>query len=119
MFKYKNVMIALFALFFFSTSVHFIYSCLTLEPNMRNTALLCDCVLFMAPLAVFISGKLRRVMPYIFVSFYAVSCFVMSVINKSELYLPLLFACAVVCCGFFLSVKLCIWHIIITDLVLI
>ena len=60
MFKYKNVMIALFALFFFSTSVHFIYSCLTLEPNMRNTALLCDCVLFMAPLAVFISGELLR-----------------------------------------------------------
>lgn len=119
MFKYKNVMIALFTLFFFSTLVHLVYSCLTLEPNIRNTALICDCVLFTVPLAVFISGKLRRAMPYILVSFYAVSCFVMSVINQSELYLPLLFACAVVCCGFFLSVRLCIWHIIITDLVLI
>ncbi len=112
-------MIALFTLFFFSTTVHLVYSCLTLERDMRNTAVICGCVLLAAPLAVFISGKLRRVMPFVLVSFYAASCFIMSVINQSELYLPLLFACAVVCCGFFLSVKLCIWHIIITDIVLI
>lgn len=86
---------------------------------MRNTAVICDCALFLVPLTVFISGRLRRAMPYILVSFYAVSCFVMSVINHSVLYLPLLFACAVVCCGFFLSVKLCIWHIAVTDVVLI
>lgn len=112
-------MLALFTLFFFSTLVHLIYSCLTLEPNMRNAAIICDCALFLVPLTVFISGRLRRAMPYIFVSFYAASCFVMSVINHSVLYLPLLYACAVVCCGFFLSVNLCIWHIIITDAVLI
>ena len=119
MFKYKNVMLALFTLFFFSTLVHLIYSCLTLESEMMSTAIICDVAMFLVPLAVFISGRLKRAMPFILVSFYAASCFVMSVINQSVLYLPLLFACAVICCGFFLSVKLCIWHIIVTDVVLI
>lgn len=119
MFKYKNVMLALFTLFFFSTLVNLIYSCITLQPDMRNTAVICDCAMFLVPLTVFITGRLRHAMPYILVGFYASSCFVMSVINQSVLYLPLLFACAVVCCGFFLSVKLCIWHIAVTDTVLI
>ena len=119
MFKYKNVMIALFTLFFFSTLIHLIYSCLVLEPKARNIALICDGALFLMPLAVFISGKLRRAMPYILVAFYVVSSFVMSVINGSVLFLPLLFTCAVVSCGFFLSVKLCVWLTVLSDVVLI
>ncbi|MCM1054455.1 MAG: HAMP domain-containing histidine kinase [Bacteroides sp.] len=119
MFKYKNVMIALFVLFFFSTLVHLVYSCLVLEPQARNAALICDGALFLVPLAVFISGKLRRAMPYILVAFYVVSCFVMSAINGSMLFLPLLFTCAVVSCGFFLSVKLCVWLTVLSDIVLI
>lgn len=119
MFKYRNIMISMFTLFFFSGLIHLIYSCMTLEPYPRNIAVVCDCALFLVPLAVFISGKLRRAMPYILISFYAASCFVMSVINRSVMYLPLLFACAVVVCGFFLSVKLCIWHTVISDVLLI
>lgn len=112
-------MISMFTLFFFSGLVHLIYSCMTLEPYPRNIAIVCDCALFLVPLAVFISGRLRRAMPYILISFYAASCFVMSVINRSVIYLPLLFACAVVVCGFFLSVKLCIWHTVVSDALLI
>lgn len=119
MFKYKNVMIALFILFFFSTLVHLIYSCLVLEPQARNAALICDGALFLVPLAVFISGKLRRAMPYILVAFYVVSCFAMSVINGGVLFLPLLLTCAVISCGFFLSVKLCVWLMALGDTALI
>lgn len=109
----------MFTLFFFSGLVHLIYSCMTLEPHPRNIAIICNCALFLVPLAVFISGRLRRAMPYILMSFYAASCFVMSVINRSVMYLPLLFACAVVVCGFFLSVKLCIWNTAVSDVMLI
>lgn len=119
MFKYRNVMISMFTLFFFSGLVHLIYSCMTLEPHTRNIVIICDCALFLVPLAVFISGRLKRAMPYILISFYAASSFVMSVINRSVMYLPLLFACAVVVCGFFLSVKLCIWHTVVSDVLLI
>lgn len=118
MFKYKNVMIALFTLFFFSTLIHLIYSCLVLEPNIRGIAMICDGALFLVPLAVYISGRLRRAMPYILVAFYVASSFVMSVVNGSVLFLPLLFTCAVVSCGFFLSVKLCVWLTVLSDIVL-
>lgn len=119
MFKYKNVMLALFTLFFFSTLIHLLYSCLTMEPWERNLAIICSILLFLLPLAVFLTGKLRRAMPYILLTFYVFSCSIMSVINHSVFYLPLLHACAVICCGFFLSVRLCGYLAVLTELSLI
>lgn len=119
MFKYRNVMIASFTLFFFSTMVHLIYSCLALPKNEIVFSLLCGGVLFAVPLIFVLTGRLKRAQPYVLVTFFAASCFVLSVINDSAFYLPVLFAAAVVLCGFFLSSKLCLYYLIITDVMLI
>lgn len=119
MFKYKNVMVAAFILFFFATLIQLIYSCFDLPAEERPISLICGTVLFIVPLAVFLSGRLKRLMPYILMTFYVCSCFVMSVFNGSESFLPMLYACAVVICGFFLSSKLCLWLLALSDLSLI
>ncbi len=112
-------MIASFTLFFFSTMVHLINSCLTLPKNEIYFSLLCGGVLFAAPLIFVLIGKVRRAQPYVLVTFFAVSCLVLSVINQSAFYLPVLFAAAVVMCGFFLSSKLCLYYLMLTDVILI
>lgn len=119
MFKYRNVMIASFTLFFFSTMVHLIYSCLTLPKNEIIISLLCGGVLFVAPVIFMLIGKLRRTQPYVLVTFYAASSFALSVINNSLSYLPELFAAAIVLCGFFLSTKLCLYYLMLSDVFLI
>lgn len=112
-------MIASFTLFFLSTMVHLIYSCLTLPKNEIVFSLLCGGVFFAAPLIFVLIGKLKRFQPYVLLTFFAASCFVLSVLNHSAFYLPVLFAAAVVLCGFFLSSKLCLYYILLTDIILI
>ncbi len=112
-------MIASFTLFFFSTMVHLIYSCLTLPENEMFFSLMCGGVLFVVPLIFVLIGKFKRIQPYVLVTFFAVSCFALSVINHSAFYLPALFAAAIVVCGFFLSSKLCLYYLALTDSILI
>ena len=119
MFRYRNVMIASFTLFFLSTMVHLIYSCLALPKNEIVFSLLCGGVFFVAPLIFVLIGKLKRFQPYVLLTFFAASCFVLSVLNHSAFYLPVLFAAAVVLCGFFLSSKLCLYYLLLTDIILI
>lgn len=112
-------MIASFTLFFFSTMVHLIYSCFTLPKDEMLFSLMCGGVLFVVPLIFVLIGKLKRTQPYVLVTFFAVSCFTLSVINHSAFYLPALFAAAVVVCGFFLSSKLCLYYLALSDSILI
>lgn len=119
MFRYRNVIIASFTLFFFSTMVHIIYSCLTLPKEEVIYSFIFGGAFFVVPLIFTLTGKIKRTQPYVLVSFYALSCFVLSVVNRSAFYLPVLFAAAVVLCGFFLSSKLCLWYLMITDAILI
>lgn len=119
MFKYRNVMIASFTLFFFSTMVHLINSCLTLPKNEILFSMICGGVLFAVPLIFTLIGKIKRAQPYVLVTFFAVSCLTLSVINQSAFYLPVLFAAAVVMCGFFLSSKLSLYYLLLTDVILI
>ncbi|MBD5082032.1 MAG: hypothetical protein HDT44_09760 [Ruminococcaceae bacterium] len=119
MFKYRNVMIASYTLFFFSTMVHLINSCLTLPKNEIIFSMICGGVLFAVPLIFTIIGKIKRAQPYVLVTFFAVSCLALSVINQSAFYLPVLFAAAVVMCGFFLSSKLSLYYLLLTDVILI
>lgn len=119
MFRYRNVMIASFTLFFFSILVHVIYSCLVLPKEEVVYSVLCGGTLFSAPLVFVLSGKLKRAQPYVLVTFFDVSCLVLSVINRTAFYMPVLFAAAVVICGFFLSSKLCLWYLVLTDVTLI
>ena len=118
MFKYSNVMASTFALYFFATAAQIIYSLIDLPPGERNTMLICGTVLFLIPLAMYLTGKLKRLMPYLLATFYVVSCFIMSVFNKSEMYLPILFSIATVFFGFFLSSKLSMWYLALSDMVL-
>lgn len=118
MFKYKNVMASAFALYFFATATQIIYSVIELPFEEKNTMLICGAVLFIVPLVMFLTGKLKRLMPYLLATFYVVSCFVMSVFNKSEMYLPILFSIATVFFGFFLSSKLSMWYLALSDIVL-
>lgn len=118
MFKYKNVMASTFALYFFATTAQIIYSLIDLPKGERNTMLICGAVLFVVPLVIFLTGKLKRLMPYLLATFYVISCFVMSVFNKSEMYLPILFSIATVFFGFFLSSKLSMWYLALSDIVL-
>lgn len=118
MFKYKNVMAATFALYFFATAAQIIYSLIELPAGERNTMLICGAVLFIAPLVIFLAGKLKRLMPYLLATFYVISCFAMSVFNKNEMYLPVLFSIATVFFGFFLSSKLTMWYLALSDIVL-
>lgn len=120
MFRYRNVIIASFTLFFFSTMVHLIYSCVTLPKDEVVYSLIFGGAFFAAPLIFTLTGKIKRTQPYVLVSFYALSSFVLSVINRSAFFnLPVLFAAAVVMCGFFLSSKLCLWYLMLTDAILI
>lgn len=112
-------MIASFTLFFFSTMVHLIYSCLTLPEKEIRFSLLCGGVLFAVPLIFTLTGKLRRTQPYVLMTFFALSCLVLSVVNQSVFVLPVLFAAAVVLCGFFLSSKLCLYYLMLTNVFLI
>lgn len=118
MFKYKNVMASTFALYFFATAAQIIYSLIDLPAGERNTMLICGTVLFIIPLAMFLTGKFKRLMPYLLATFYVISCFIMSVFNKSEMYLPILFSIATVFFGFFLSSKLSMWYLALSDIVL-
>ena len=119
MFKYRNVMIASYTLFFLSTMVHLINSCLTLPKNEIIFSIVCGGVLFAVPLIFTLIGKIKRAQPYVLVTFFAVSCLALSVINQSAFYLPVLFAAAVVMCGFFLSSKLSLYYLMLTDVILI
>lgn len=118
MFKYKNVMASTFALYFFATTAQIIYSLIELPAGERNAMLICGAVLFVVPLVIFLTGKLKRLMPYLLATFYVISCFVMSMFNKSEMYLPILFSIATVFFGFFLSSKLSMWYLALSDIVL-
>lgn len=118
MFKYKNVMASAFALYFFATAAQIIYSMIELPFEEKSTMLICGSVLFIIPLVIFVTGKLKRLMPYLLATFYVVSCFVMSVFNKNEMYIPILFAVATVFFGFFLSSKLLMWYLALSDIVL-
>lgn len=118
MFKYQNVMASTFALYFFATTAQIIYSLIELPAGERNTMLICGAVLFVVPLVIFLTGKLKRLMPYLLATFYVISCFVMSLFNKSEMYLPILFSIATVFFGFFLSSKLSMWYLALSDIVL-
>lgn len=118
MFKYKNVMASTFALYFFATTAQIIYSLIELPAGERNTMLICGAVFFVIPLVIFLTGKLKRLMPYLLATFYVISCFAMSVFNKSEMYLPILFSIATVFFGFFLSSKLSMWYLALSDMVL-
>lgn len=118
MFKYKNVTAAAFALFFFATAAQTIYSLFELPAGERNTMIVCGAVLFAVPLVIFLSGRLKRLLPYLLATFYVISCFVMSIFNKSEMYLPILFSVATVFFGFFFSSKLSMWFLALSDIVL-
>ena len=119
MFKYKKVMIATFTLYFLSLSIHTIFACLNLAGQQMLTAVLCGGVMFVVPIVIFATGKLRSFMPLILTTFYIAASFVMSVFNKTAIYLPLLFACETIISGFFLSSKLCAWLLLLSDVVLV
>ena len=119
MFKYKKVMIATFTLYFLSLSIHTIFACLNLAGQQMLTAVLCGSVMFVVPIVIFATGKLRSFMPLILTTFYIAASFVMSVFNKTAIYLPLLFACETIISGFFLSSKLCAWLLLLSDVVLV
>lgn len=119
MFKYKKVMIATFTLYFLSLSIHIIFACLNLTGQQMITAVLCGGVMFVVPIVIFATGKLRSFMPFILTTFYIAASLVMSVFNKTAIYLPLLFACETIISGFFLSSKLCTWLLFLSDVVLV
>ncbi len=119
MFKYKKVMIAAFALYFLSISIHTIFSVFNLEGRQRAAAIICGSVMFVVPMIIAATGKLRRFMPFILTTFYIAAAFLMSAFNKTAIYLPLIFACEAVISGFFLSSKLCVWLLFLSDMVLI
>lgn len=119
MFKYKKVMIATFTLYFLSLSIHIIFACLNLTGQQMITALICGGIMFVVPIVIFATGKLRSFMPFIITTFYIAASLVMSVFNKTAIYLPLLFACETIISGFFLSSKLCAWLLFMSDIVLV
>lgn len=119
MFKYKKVMIATFTLYFLSLSIHIIFACLNLAGQQMLTAVLCGGIMFVVPIVIFASGKLRSFMPFILTTFYIAASLVMSVFNKTAIYLPLLFACETIISGFFLSSRLCAWLLFMSDVVLV
>ncbi|MCM1488912.1 MAG: ATP-binding protein, partial [Firmicutes bacterium] len=119
MFKYKKVMIATFTLYFLSLSIHIIFACLNLTGRQMLAAIVCGGVMFVVPIVIFATGKLRSFMPFILTTFYIAASLVMSVFNKTAIYLPLLFACETIISGFFLSPKLCTWLLIMSDVVLV
>lgn len=115
MFKYKNVMAAGFTMFFLATAAQMIYSIMVLPPHERIIILISGLVLYAVPVVIFISGKLKRLSPYILVTFYVISCFVMAIFNKNEIYLPILFSVATVFVSFFLSSKILLWYLALSD----
>ncbi len=119
MFKYKKVMIAAFVLYFLSISIHTIFSVFNLEGPQRAAAIICGSAMFFVPMIIAATGKLRSFMPFILTTFYIAAAFLMSAFNKTAIYLPLIFACEAVISGFFLSSKLCVWLLFLSDTVLI